>query len=150
MKSLTKIEENRLVECLFYLYFKNFSLDVKKTNEFWTMINYICLINKINNKLIIGALRTLMESTNTPQDKEIVYLCNSAGFSVRDVNNIAGIYWQRQKPMLEEFKKGIYPKVTAKVTDVLAQAAMRKFIKAIYNISGIFNILDLRILEKNI
>jgi len=145
---MTKQEENRLIECIFYLYFNQIPLDIKKSKEFWIMISNICVLNKINNNLIVTSLRILMESINTPTDIEIVYLCNKGGLSVRDINNISNIYWQRQKGFYEDFKNNKIPNVVPKVRDVLAQQAMRKFIKAIYKLTGIFNIIDIKIIDK--
>lgn len=145
---MTKIEENRFIECIFYLYFSQIPLETKKTKEFWLMISNICTLNKISNNLIVTSLRLLMENINTPTDVEIVYLCNKGGLSVRDINNISNIYWQRQKEYYEEFKLNKIPNIMPRVRDVLAQQAMRKFIRAIYKLTGIFNIIDYKIIDK--
>ena len=139
---MTKVEENRLTECLFYLYFNDRDLNETSTVEFWSMIKSICSINKINNLLIVTSLRKLMEPLNKPTDKEMMYLFTKTKLSVRDINAISKIYWQRQVEFRKEFDEGKIPKVEQKIIDVLAQKAMRQFINAIYNIAGIFKVID--------
>lgn len=139
---MTKLEENRLIESLFYLYFNNRDIKETSTTEFWSMIRSICSIYKINNTLIITSLRKLMEPTNKPTDEEMMYLFTKTKLSVRDINNISKIYWQRQVEYKVKFNKGKVPVIIPKIIDVLAQKAMRQFINAVYNIAGIFRIID--------
>lgn len=143
---MNKLEENRLTESLFYLYFSNRNEKETSTTEFWSMVKSICTIYGINNLLIITSLRKLMESVNKPTDEEMMYLFTQTKLSVRDINNISGIYWQRQKKYIEKFKTNT-PKINPRITDVLAQKAMRQFINAVYNIAGIFRIIDKNFLK---
>ena len=143
---MNKLEENRLTESLFYLYFSNRNEKETSTTEFWSMVKSICTIYGINNLLIITSLRKLMEPINKPTDEEMMYLFTQTKLSVRDINNISGIYWQRQKKYIEKFKTST-PKINPRITDVLAQKAMRQFINAVYNIAGIFRIIDKNFLK---
>ena len=138
---MNKLEENRLIESLFYLYFNDRETSETSTTEFWSMVKSICTIHGINNLLIIKSLRSLMEPVNKPTDEEMMYLFTKTKLSVRDINAISKIYWQRQKKYLERFKT-YTPKITPRITDVLAQRAMRQFINAVYSIAGIFRVID--------
>lgn len=146
-RELNKGELNRLTECLFYLYFSSRNLDETGTTEFWSMIRSICSIYKINNILVITSLRKLMEPSCKPTDEELMYLFTGTKFSVRDINEISGIYWRRQKGFIENFNGGYKPTVYPRITDVLAQKAMRKFIESVYNVAGIFRTIDKKFLD---
>ena len=138
---MTKLEENRLIESLFYLYFNDRETSETSTTEFWSMVKSICTIYGINNLLIVKSLRSLMEPINKPTDEEMMYLFTKTKLSVRDINAISKIYWQRQKKYVEKFKTHT-PKITPRITDVLAQRSMRQFINAVYSIAGIFRVID--------
>jgi len=146
-RELNKGELNRLTEGLFYLYFSSRNLDETGTAEFWSMIRSICSIYKINNTLIITSLRKLMEPSCKPTDEELMYLFTGTKLSVRDINGISGIYWKRQKEFIEKFDGGYKPTVYPRINDVLAQKAMRKFIEAVYNVAGIFRVIDKKFLD---
>lgn len=143
---MTKLEENRLVESLFYLYFNERDLNETSTTEFWSMVKSICTIYGINNLLIVTSLRSLMEAVNKPTDEEMMYLFTKTKLSVRDINAISRIYWQRQKKYIEKFKT-YTPKIVPRISNVLAQKAMRQFINAVYSIAGIFRVIDKSFIE---
>lgn len=147
IRDLNKGEQNRLTECLFYLYFSARDLDETGTTEFWSMIRSICNIYKINNTLIVASLRKLMEPACKPTDEELMWLFTGTKLSVRDINGISRIYWSRQKEFLEKFDSGYKPVSYPRINDVLAQKAMRKFIEAVYNVAGIFRIIDKKFLD---
>ncbi len=146
-RELNKGETNRLVECLFYLYFSDRDLSETGTTEFWAMVRNVCNIYSINNLLIVNALRTLMDHKNKPTDEEMMYLFTGTKLSVRDINGISKIYWKRQKEFIEKFDTGYKPTIYPRINDVLAQKAMRKFIEAVYSIAGIFRIIDRKFLD---
>jgi hypothetical protein len=84
----------------------------------------------------------LSNDDNKPNELEIVYLLNKAGVSVRPLNKISGIYWQKQKAYLEEIASKGVPYVFPRITDTPTKVNIDSFIKAMYNIGSIFNILD--------
>jgi hypothetical protein len=139
---MTPAEKYRLYEILFYLYF-NRQDDTTITNQnYWNLIKSICDFYGVNMALVSKALRILSNDDNKPNELEIVYLLNKAGVSVRPLNKISGIYWQKQKAYLEEIASKGVPYVFPRITDTPTKVNIDSFIKAMYNIGSIFNILD--------
>lgn len=135
-------EKYRLYEILFYLYF-NRQDDTTITNQnYWNLIKSICDFYGVNMALVSKALRILSNDDNKPSELEIVYLLNKAGVSVRPLNKISGIYWQKQKAYLEEIAAKGVPYVFPRITDTPTKINIDSFIKAMYNIGSIFNVLD--------
>jgi hypothetical protein len=92
--------------------------------------------------LVSKALRLLTNNDNKPSDLEIVYLLNKAGVSVRPLNKISGIYWQKQKEHLLNIANTSPPYIFPRITDTATKVNIESFIKAMYNIGSIFNVLD--------
>lgn len=139
---MTPAEKYRLYEILFYLYF-NRQDDTTITNQnYWNLIKSICDFYGVNMALVSKALRILSNEDNKPNELEIVYLLNKAGVSVRPLNKISGIYWQKQKAYLEEIASKGVPYVFPRITDTPTKVNIDSFIKAMYNIGSIFNTLD--------
>lgn len=139
-------EKDRLFEILLYLYFSNFSEEMTKKPEFWNTLNSLCLMFGISSNAIIRAIRILMAPENVPQEDETYYLLNKLGLTVRPIRKISGIYWQKQKVFEENFKVSP-PKIVRRIADVVLRKNVRDFIFAIYQFTGIFSYVDIKLVE---
>ena len=135
---MTVEEKDRCIEILFYLYFSNVNENHLGKIEFWNTINNLCKVYDIDNLAVSKAVRLLLVPENTPHDKETYYLLNKLGLSVRPINRISGIYWQRQIQFQKEFEAGDIPHVRRRIIDIVIKRSMRDFILAMYNLFGIF------------
>lgn len=147
---MTNIEKDRLLEILFYLYFNNKDTRMTGSKNFWNAILNICVLYDIDNLAISKAVRILTALENRPNEREIYYLLNKLGLSVRPINKISGIYWQKQVKYSKEFEDGGVPKIRNRVLDVVMKRSIRDFVFAIYDFMGAFNSIDLKILEDNL
>ena len=147
---MTNIEKDRLLEVLFFLYFNNKNTKMIGSKNFWNAILNVCVLYNIDNISISKAVRILTAVENRPNEREIYYLLNKLGLSVRPINKISGIYWQKQVKYTKEFEEGNLPKIRNRVLDVVMKRSIRDFIFAIYDFIGIFNCIDLKILEDKI
>ena len=147
---MTNIEKDRLLEVLFFLYFNNKNTKMIGSKNFWNAILNVCVLYNIDNISISKAVRILTAVENRPNEREIYYLLNKLGLSVRPINKISGIYWQKQVKYNKEFEEGNLPKIRNRVLDVVMKRSIRDFIFAIYDFIGIFNCIDLKILEDKI
>ena len=138
-------EKDRLIEVLFYLYFNNIEPEKLKTAVFWDMIKSICIFNKINPLTVSNAVRIMANPDNVPTDEETYYLLNKVGLTVRPLRKISGIYWQKQKEFAANpMSISVYPRIN----DTIYKIAMRDFINAIYETSGICMYVDKRLLRE--
>lgn len=135
-------EKYRLYEILFYLYFNRQDDATISNQNYWNLIKSICDFYGVNMALVSKALRILSNEDNKPTEIEIVYLLNKAGVSVRPLNKISGIYWQKQKEHLTNIANSSPPYVFPRITDTPTKINIEHFIKAMYNIGSIFNVLD--------
>ena len=147
---MTNIEKDRLLEVLFFLYFNNKNTKMIGSKNFWNAILNVCVLYNIDNISISKAVRILTAVENRPNEREIYYLLNKLGLSVRPINKISGIYWQKQVKYNKEFEEGNLPKIRNRVLDVVMKRSIRDFIFAVYDFIGIFNCIDLKILEDKI
>jgi hypothetical protein len=136
------IEKDRLIEILFYLYFNNKDSRITGKAEFWDMIKSICVLYKINNISVAQALRLLTNKENRPEEAETVYLFNKIGTSVRHLNKISGIYWQKKIAIEADITAGNIPEIRNRITDVIIKRAMRDFVYAVYDINGILKYIS--------
>ena len=147
---MTVEEKDRCVEVLFYLYFSNVEEKTLGKPEFWNTINNLCKIYDIDSLSISKAVRLLLISENEPHSKETYYLLNKLELSVRPINRISGIYWQRQIQFQKEFEAGDLPVIRRRITDVVIKRSMRDFIVALYEMFGIFKEIDKKILDSKL
>ena len=147
---MTTEEKDRSVEILFYLYFNNFETEMLGKSEFWITIQNLCKIYNIDSLAVSKAVRLLLIPENIPTDEETYYLLNQLGLSVRPINKISGIYWQKQIQFQENFNAGLIPTIRRRITDIVMKRNIRDFILALYNLFGIFNNIDMKLLEKHI
>lgn len=147
---MTAEEKDRCVEVLFYLYFNNVNENVLGKATFWNTINNLCQIYDIDSLSISKAIRILLISENIPSDKEMYYLLNKLGLTVRPLNKISGVYWQKQVKFQEEITAGKIPTIHRRITDIVMKRSMRDFIYAMYNFFSIFSNIDITLLEKNL
>lgn len=145
---MTAEERDRCVEVLFYLYFNNVNEKVLEKADFWTTINNLCKIYDIDSLSISKAIRILLVQENIPTDKEMYYLLNQIGLTVRPLNKISGVYWQRQVKFQKEIESGDLPVFHRKIVDVVMKRSMRDFIFAMYDFFSIFGSIDKKLLEK--
>ena len=136
---MTQEENDRLIEILFYLYFNNKDPKILSSSLFWNSIKSICTLYNINDRAIVLAVRIIMADENCPQEDETYYLLSKMKLTVRPIRKISGIYWQKQKALQERFDKGMIPKITRRMTDVIYKKSIRDFIYAMYDMNGIFN-----------
>ena len=145
---MTSVEKDRLVEILFYLFFDNTDSKMLATTNYWKMINSICEAYNIEAHIISKAVRSLIAKEDMPTREEVCYILNKAGLSVRPINKISGIYWQKQINYIKKFETGKTPKIDRKILDIVMKKAMRDFINAIYSVFGIFNHIELKTIQK--
>lgn len=147
---MTVEEKDRLVEILFYLYFSNVDEDVLGKSEFWLTINNLCKIYNIDSLSVSKAIRLLLSYENIATDEEMYYLLNKLGLSVRPINKISGVYWQKQKEFQELFSTGKTPIIRRRITDIVVKRSMRDFLNAIYSFFSVFNFIDKKLLDATI
>lgn len=145
---MTSVEKDRLVEILFYLFFNNTDSKMLATTNYWKMINSICEAYNIEAHTVSKAVRILIAKENMPTEEEVFYLLNKAGLSVRPINKISGIYWQKQINYVKNFEIGKTPKIDRKILDIVMKKSMRDFINAVYSVFGIFNNIELKTIQK--
>lgn len=145
---MTSTEKDRLIEVLFYLFFNNTDAKTLGKAEYWEMIHSICKAHNIEAHTVSKAVRLLIAKENIPSEEEIYYLLNEAGLTVRPINKISGIYWQKQIKYGDQFKLGMIPKIDRKITDIVVKKSMRDFIMAMYSTFGIFNNIELKTIQK--
>lgn len=134
-------EKERLIEILFYLYFNSLPEATVGSTAFWNAIKALCMFYHINDLDIVKAIRILTPKENCPQDDETYFLLHKLGVSVRPINKITGIYWQKQKKFDNIFAQKA-PVIRHRVTDPMVKASMKNFLVGMYNIMGIFTSID--------
>ncbi len=103
-------------------------------------------MNGISEVAVGRAIRILNAKENIPQDDETYYLLNKIGLTVRPIRTISGIYWQKQKALEESFKLTM-PVITRRIVDVVLKKNVRDFVLAIYEFTGIFKHVDIKLME---
>jgi hypothetical protein len=139
---MTPIEEARLYEIIFYLFFNDKSDEMVKNENFWNFIKSLCALYNLNYDIIVRNLRILLKDENAPSEKEIVYLLNKTGVTVRPMVKISRIYWQKQKKILEDIIASGPPEIKQYIFDPVSKIQIKEFVKAFYNVAGIFSNLD--------
>ena len=145
---LTAAEQHRLSEVLLYCYFNQMDEKVFGTAAFWNTIKGICETFGIDTIAISKGFRILMVDTNRPTDLETWYLLDKTQHSVRQIRNISGIYWQKQKRLLEEVQSMGVPAVRPRILDAVMRKHIKDFVFAVYSICGIFQFTDAKTLQK--
>lgn len=145
--SFTIEEKDRLCEILFLKYFENMPADQLESKDFWDLVNCVCRCYKVDNVMIVRAIRLLMAKENAPEDLELWYLLDKMEISVRNIKGFTGLYWQKQNACRLEFESGTKPHIHRRVTDVAMKRAIKDFVKAIYEVFGSFKFLNLSKLD---
>lgn len=148
-KKLTQEEKDRLIEILVYHYFNDKKVEVLQTQSFWTMINTLCQVHKVDPLSISKSIRILSAKENTPEEEEEAYLFGSIGMTVRPIYKVSGVYWQKQKELREKFMT-TPPTVRRRILDIVMKKSLRDFLFAMYDMFGILNWVDIRLLEEAI
>lgn len=144
---LTSEQKDRLVEVLLYYYFSDKDEKTLANPAFWNVINNLCVLNDINGTMISRAVRILICDENQPTEEETYYLLDSIGFSVRDINKMTGIYYQKQTKFKTDFLAGKVPKIQRRVSDIVMKKSMKDFILATYDFMGVFTHVDEKVIE---
>lgn len=145
---LTAAEQHRLAEVLLYCYFNQMDEKVFGTAAFWNTVKGICETFGIDNIAISKGFRILMVDTNRPTDLETWYLLDKTQHSVRQIRSISGIYWQKQKRLLEEVQSVGTPAVRPRILDAVMRKHIKDFVFAVYSVCGIFQFTDAKTLQK--
>ena len=145
--SFTIEEKDRFDEILLFYFFNDKNEKILSKATFWNVINNLCQANDIEGVMISRAIRILLCDENIPTEVETFYLFNKAGFTVRPINQITGIYYQKQTKHLEDFNAGKLPKITRRITDIVMKKSIRDFIYVLYEFLGIFTYVDKKIIE---
>lgn len=146
--ALTAAEQNRLAEVMLYCYFNQMDGNVFGTASFWNAIRDVCETFGIDSVAISKSFRLLMVDTNRPTDLETWYLLDKTQHSVRQIRNISGIYWQKQKKLLEEVEHVGLPAIQPRIHDPVMRKSIKDFVFAMYGICGIFQFTDVKTLQK--
>lgn len=134
---MTDIERDRFYELIFYQYFNNRSSEQVQDPKFWKTINTLCEAYDIDPVQITKAIRILSNPDDQPEDIETYYLANKAEMSVRKINKVFGLYWQKQIALAEKIKTDGNPTIRRRVTDIMTRSSIKEFINAIYDVFGI-------------
>ena len=145
---MTVEEKDRLAEILLYYYFINWDDKAFQKTTFWIMIKTVCEFYDIDSISISKAVRILLAKENAPTDLETYYLLSKIGVTVRPLYKTTKIYWAKQIEFDKQIKDGFVPTIKRRITDIVMKKSIRDFIFAMYNISGIFSILDYNLLKK--
>ncbi len=140
---MDRVEKDRLVEVLFYLYFNNKDENMIGKTEFWNAVLSVCKLYDIDHLAVSKAVRILTATENEPNSRETYFLLKKMGLSVRPINRISGIYWQKQKEYDKEFEEGKLPKIKNRVLDIVMKRAIYDFIFAINDFIGIYKDINL-------
>lgn len=138
--AFTNEEKDRAIEILFYIYFDNKTEEMLGKKEFWEVIHSICRMYSIDNMAITKAVRMLLCEENAPQEAESYYLLRNMGLTVRPINKLTGIYWQKQKAIEEQLLKTPI-KIHSRIKDVIIKRSMRDFLNALLDISETLSII---------
>ena len=140
---MTNVEKDRFYELVFYQYFNNREPEQIQNPLFWKTVNTLCEAYGIDPVQITKCIRLLSNPDDRPSDVEMYYLFNAAGLSVRKINRISGLYWQRQTALSEQIKKDGPPTIRRRVTDIIAKNSLKEFIHALYDVFGVLCDIDL-------
>lgn len=136
------VEKDRLYEILLYYYFRGLSAKYLGSQFFWNMVGEICKLHKLDAHAIAKAGRIVMSNDNIPTDEEAYYLLNKLGLSVREINNMTGIYWQKQREIAALFEHSGEPDIQRRITEFPIKDAIRGYIHALYELFGIFQYIN--------
>ena len=140
---MTDIEKDRFYELIFYQYFNHKTSEQLQNPNFWKTINTLCESYEIDPVQITKAIRILSNPDAKPEDTEIYYLAISAKLSVRKINRIFGLYWQRQVALADKLNTTGTPVIKRRVTDIMTRNSIKEFIHAIYDVFGILADVDI-------
>lgn len=139
---MTPIELDRLYEIIFFQYFNNKTEDQLQNAKFWATVSAICEAYSIDPVQITKIIRILTNPENVASDIETYYLLSKAKLSVRKINRITGIYWQKQVSLSETISKSGVPTIKRRITDIIMRNSLKEFIHAMYDIFGILHEID--------
>lgn len=145
--TFTQVEKDRLTEVLFYLYFNNQDPERISSKSFWDAIGNICDLYGINRVHVSKAARMLFADDNKPSEIEMWFLLGKLGVSVRPINKMTGIYWQKQKHFEELVTKYGPPTIARRIPDVAVRNSLRSFIVALVEMFGTFSAIEGRYLN---
>lgn len=135
----------RLMEIVFLLFFRNQNAKNLNNGQFWNVINCICDLYSIDKVLITKAIRIL--TTDKADEIELYYILKDNGFTVREINRMTGIYWQKQKAFEEELKTGTKIQFIPRIQEPLMRKAVINFVSAVKDFCNIFLKFDQKQLD---
>lgn len=142
---MTDIERDRLYEIVFFQYFNNKTEEQLQNPKFWASINAICESYDIDSVQLTKIIRILTNADNAASELEIYYLLNKAGLSVRKINRMTGIYWQKQVALNDTLNKLGAPSIKRRVTDIIMRNSLKEFVHAMYDIFGVLHEIDVNV-----
>lgn len=140
---MTPEENDRLVEVVFYYFFRSKTDHAITDNNFWDAVHSICLLNAINPVTVIKNVRLLMTDENAPTEFETYYLLKNAKMSVRQINRYTGIYWQMQIAFNKKIETEGAPIVHRRVKDVVQKHELLDFLCAVKEFFGVLADVEL-------
>lgn len=144
---MTNIELDRLYEIIFYQFFNNKTSEQLQSTKFWNTINALCEAYEIDPVQITKIIRTLSNPDNKATELETYYLLTKINLSVRKINRLTGIYWQKQVSLNEKIMKEGAPSIRRCITDVIAKNSLKEFIHAVYDVFGVLQEIDIKSLN---
>lgn len=144
---MTNIELDRLYEVIFYQYFNNKTTEQLQSVKFWNTINALCEAYEIDPVQITKIIRTLSNPDNKATDLETYYLLSKINMSVRKINRLTGIYWQKQVSLSKKIETEGAPPMRRHITDIIAKNSLKEFIHAMYDVFGVLQEIDVNALN---
>ena len=144
---MTNIELDRLYEIIFYQFFNNKTSEQLQSTKFWNTINALCEAYEIDPVQITKIIRTLSNPDNRATELETYYLLTKINLSVRKINRLTGIYWQKQVSLSEKIAKEGVPPIRRHITDIIAKNSLKEFIHAVYDVFGVLQEIDIKSLN---
>ena len=142
---MTDIELDRLYEIVFFQYFNNKTEEQLQNPKFWASINAICESYDIDSVQLTKIIRILTNADNAASELETYYLLTKAGLSVRKINRMTGIYWQKQVALNDTLNKLGAPSIKRRVTDIIMRNSLKEFVHAMYDIFGVLHEIDVNV-----
>jgi hypothetical protein len=141
---MTDIEKDRFYELIFYQYFNNREPEQLQNPKFWKTINTLCEAYDIDPVQVSKCIRILSNPDDKPTDVEMYYILSKAKLSVRKINRISGLYWQRQVQLSDKIALDGAPAIRRRVTDIIAKNSLKEFVHALYDVFGVLCDVDIR------
>lgn len=142
---MTDIERDRLYEIVFFQYFNNKTEEQLQNPKFWASINAICESYDIDSVQLTKIIRILTNADNAASELETYYLLTKAGLSVRKINRMTGIYWQKQVALNDTLNKSGAPSIKRRITDIIMRNSLKEFVHAMYDIFGVLHEIDVNV-----